>query len=94
MVDKEQPEHASSINIVWSRIAAMLVTIVLVAVVFILVAFFGGGATSSRREAPHIIFILADDLVSDFYIILRKLAAKEWHDCANAHPWWFEFMLM
>lgn len=66
MVEKEKPEHACATSIVWSRIAAMLVSIVLVAVVFILVAFFGGGASSFKREVPHIIFILVDDLVSYF----------------------------
>lgn len=68
MVEKDEPDHANLSNPLWSRIVAMLVAVALVATVFILVAFFSGGAGERKRDVPHIIFILADDLVSkDFH---------------------------
>lgn len=65
MVEKAESDHARSIKPLWTHIAAMLVSVVLVAAVFVLVAFFSGGAAIPEKVKPHIIFILADDLVSD-----------------------------
>lgn len=49
---------------VWPRIVAMLTAFVLVAVVFTLVALFNTSAIP-KPDPPNIIFILADDLVSN-----------------------------
>lgn len=63
MVEKDELKNAQSANPLWSRIVAMLVSVVLVAAVFIAVSFYSTRALS-KRQVPHIIFILADDLVS------------------------------
>ncbi|KFM82794.1 Arylsulfatase J, partial [Stegodyphus mimosarum] len=62
MVEKAEKDDERTSNPLWSRLAAMFISIALVAIVFTLLAFFTSSAIVPKREIPHIIFILADDL--------------------------------
>ncbi|GFW13529.1 hypothetical protein TNCV_1209951 [Trichonephila clavipes] len=63
MVEKTEPEENERTYSVWPRIIAMFASFALVAVVFTAVELLNTPPVVPQPELPHIIFILADDLV-------------------------------